>query len=443
MQELKIANVIIEFLIKYSALDLNEICRNYGILCDQSLDPMHSKEMYVKSGINKLNSKQLQEVALKIIKENECAEFVKSLEGYLDQEPFEISMITRRNIIDWILSKNKIEGKLELNVFLNRIWDLKHIPSKYGEDNAETDIIRHVIFNGDLSYEEMFQDLGDVYISDFLFKKLVEQLVSPLVRKDKEEQSIYVDELNEELLADGFNLVQNDTMSGRPIYTLEKVGKGINNSLKNIIFASINKKPDIVISDSLSNDIEIIDNENNECLVYNLPIGREGLTWDELIVWWNKGKIKYSILEEKSLYERLKESLDSEPEKRFLKEYYNYIHGLGNHMPALIPQVYCHYDARSAKYRRGNIYVHQRMDFLMIIKNGVRVVIEIDGKQHYSENDKANPGLYAKMVKDDRELKLYGYDVYRFGGYEFLEDQQPSKMIKSFIDNLFKKYEIL
>ena len=59
------------------------------------------------------------------------------------------------------------------------------------------------------------------------------------------------------------------------------------------------------------------------------------------------------------------------------------------------------------------------MDFLMLLDGHVRVVIEVDGKQHYAEGDKASPRNYAKMVKEDRRLCLHGYELYRFGNSEF------------------------
>ena len=35
------------------------------------------------------------------------------------------------------------------------------------------------------------------------------------------------------------------------------------------------------------------------------------------------------------------------------------------------------------------------------------------------------------MVKDDRKLKIYGYDVYRFGGYEFIDTENPQQRLKN------------
>ena len=79
----------------------------------------------------------------------------------------------------------------------------------------------------------------------------------------------------------------------------------------------------------------------------------------------------------------------------------------------------------------------------MLLPDGVRIIIEIDGKQHYSEGDKANPLKYAEMVESDRKLKLYGYEVFRFGGYEFLEDNHPKEKINNFLHLLFSKYGLL
>ena len=79
------------------------------------------------------------------------------------------------------------------------------------------------------------------------------------------------------------------------------------------------------------------------------------------------------------------------------------------------------------------------MDFLLLLPENRRVVIEIDGKQYYSikrspeihaylaDMDEASmpqtpmllpsPQVYADTARSDRELQLRGYYVYRFGGY--------------------------
>jgi very-short-patch-repair endonuclease len=94
--------------------------------------------------------------------------------------------------------------------------------------------------------------------------------------------------------------------------------------------------------------------------------------------------------------------------------------GLFGEQPALLPQVYLHYDPYTLKQLDGQKrLVRQRMDFLMLLPGTKRTVIEVDGKQHYADPDgKASARLYSEMVAEDRRLRLSGYEVYRFGGYE-------------------------
>lgn len=60
------------------------------------------------------------------------------------------------------------------------------------------------------------------------------------------------------------------------------------------------------------------------------------------------------------------------------------------------------------------------MDFLLLLPNQQRVVIEVDGSQHLSADGEPSLPQYAKMVAADRELRLAGYEVYRFGANELV-----------------------
>lgn len=55
----------------------------------------------------------------------------------------------------------------------------------------------------------------------------------------------------------------------------------------------------------------------------------------------------------------------------------------------------------------------------------------------------ASPKLYSKMVEDDRKLKLYGYDVFRSGGFEFVNDSGIKKKIIQFIQDLYNYYDLI
>lgn len=232
--------------------------------------------------------------------------------------------------------------------------------------------------------------------------------------------------------------------------------QGVSGEIKNLIFAANGPKPEIVLSDALNNTIEVVKNKEYS-LVYNWPISSSGLSWKDLVNWWAKeNNLDFSTRKtEEKLFLRLKESLDSSiPERIFFDSYFRHYHGeLAEDFPALIPQVYLHFDPKVIKELNGQKrLVRQRMDFLMLLPNNQRIVIEIDGKQHYSETKHfspkgdvavASPETYAEMVSEDRRLRLLGYEVYRFGGYELRDEIQSQALVRDFFAQLFQKHGIL
>ena len=101
------------------------------------------------------------------------------------------------------------------------------------------------------------------------------------------------------------------------------------------------------------------------------------------------------------------------------------------------------------KDRIKKIFEHQRMDFLMLFSESQRVVIEIDGVQHYADyvagNKKhyASVDKYADMMAAQREMSLAGYDVYRFGAKELYDPAIGKRKVRAFFEGLFSKYGIL
>ncbi|WP_432990940.1 DUF559 domain-containing protein [Dactylosporangium sp. CA-233914] len=142
-----------------------------------------------------------------------------------------------------------------------------------------------------------------------------------------------------------------------------------------------------------------------------------------------------------SLYQRLNQSLgDNEAERRVLRTYADRYARLGSDIPALIPQVYLHYDPYvRSQYPPGQAPLQrQRMDFLMLLPHRARVVIECDGQQHY--DGRASLRRYADMVAEDRELRLAGYEVYRFGGAELVKGPATVERLNTFFDRLAARH---
>ena len=121
---------------------------------------------------------------------------------------------------------------------------------------------------------------------------------------------------------------------------------------KNLIFATL-AKPDIRFTDAIDNDIEIVENAD-EALVYDRPIGADGIRWRDLQAWWKDSKQLTDEAEaKKSLYQRLIRCLPSNsPPQRNLYELYHEIHGCAvPDLPALLPEVWLHWDPMTPRTR--------------------------------------------------------------------------------------------
>lgn len=212
---------------------------------------------------------------------------------------------------------------------------------------------------------------------------------------------------------------------------------GVAGEFKNLIFAADGPKPELVFVDAVSNDVKITKYADH-CLVYARPLPAAGLSWRDLISWWRENRPGLHDATDvevgQDLYRRLFASLDSEPERTIFRAYCSLYGRLGGFdLPALIPQVYLHYDPYVAKYRRGPApLARQRMDFLMLLPRRELVVIEVDGVQHYAEGEKPSPRLYSEMVAEDRRLRLSGYEVFRFGGHELNDPRAGEHVLKFF-----------
>lgn len=223
---------------------------------------------------------------------------------------------------------------------------------------------------------------------------------------------------------------------------VDRVGlRGVQGEVKNLIFASFGPKPQIVLRDAVANVIEITEGADR-CLVYDRPLPAGGVSWEELVDWWARDMLQDSNLDVagRHLWRRLAQTLASEPE-RMLFNAYTRRYGQDSQTPALLPQVWLHYDpfVRTKWIGRPGAVIRQRMDFLLLLPDRRRVVLEVDGRHHYASDDgRADPQRYATMVAEDRRLRLAGYEVYRFGGAEFLDTEASIERMDTFFDELLR-----
>lgn len=229
-----------------------------------------------------------------------------------------------------------------------------------------------------------------------------------------------------------------------------RCSSGVEGEIKNLIFASSGPKPEIVLSDSTLNTIEIVKNKDS-CLVYTKDISTEGLKWSDLIAWWRtvpESRVSETSSDREAaleLHNRLKDSCNK-VERIILDTYYGFAHDkMEFSAPALIPQVYLHYDPYTVREHGidGARLARQRMDFLLLFPQRRHLVLELDGRHHYADDDgRASTRRYAEMVAEDRKLRLRGYEVFRFGGNEFVDKGEAERMLKDFYLQLFARYEV-
>lgn len=295
----------------------------------------------------------------------------------------------------------------------------------------------------DADIEALFEKLEVFDLSDRRFGLFLEGLTSADVQTDFEAQLAIVSMMNPVLLGCGAELRQTGEDGGYPVFSLVS-HRSARGRPKNLIFASLSK-PDIRLRDAVNNDIEIVSN-SDDVLVFDRPLGPDGLCWSDLQLWWAEATGEHDAdRAKKGLYRRLLSCLpeSSPPQRRLFEYFFKGFNTAIPGLPALLPEVWLHWDPKTVSQRGAQALLTHRMDFLMLLPAGGRVVLEVDGIQHYGDADgRADPRQYARLVQGDRELKLAGYEVYRFAGVELLAFDATTK-VKAFFEALFKRHGVI
>jgi AbiJ-like protein len=198
----------------------------------------------------------------------------------------QLRTLSRRLFLDELLLLGDIAGRMDLFDFLTLTWDLESMPSTDSRFKTATgDIWQHMVNNDDWSYPYLFGPyLGLIDGSDEQLLHFLEHVVHPSVRTP-EDQPKYLAVINQYLAKEGYELRLREEIAGFHIYRATRIGAGVSEKVKNIVFASNGPKPRIVLADAVSNDIAIVENEEH-CLVYDIPLPQTGLRWSDLVAWW-------------------------------------------------------------------------------------------------------------------------------------------------------------
>lgn len=430
-------------------------CEKLGLASGTGDEAFASKFRYVKTRIKAFNESALLDLARRVLEEHDDAKLQDLLSEHELPADQRMSELTRRAVLKVLDRLDELFGDLGRDNLRDRLdvlapsWGAMSNEWVSGGDDFE----RHYLRNDDWSHFELLEKCGALICAQERFVALINSVLRPEARTGDAQREL-AQALDGVLRSDGFEVRATHYISGHPIYQVARRSAGVAGSPKNLIFASTGAKPEIVLRDAINNDVEIT-RHADLCLIYDRPLSHAaGLTWRELAQWWqDRESLSDLVAARKALGERLRQSLppDSPGEYALFRTYFEECGPvLGEALPALIPQVYLHYDPLTVRERGAHpVLARQRMDFLMLLPAGVRVVLEVDGQHHYADNGRASPSRYADMIAEDRRLRLKGYELYRFGGSEFA-DSTPTlavgpdsrRIAKAFFEALFARHKL-
>lgn len=142
-----------------------------------------------------------------------------------------ITEFTRRAIFDILkFSKFAWWGRLSEPDFLGRIFDLPNLPSYDGRfKSMDGDIKQHRERGSDWNDDWIFTDnrLNLIGTADNVFLKFICETVHPVVRPEISEAKTLVENFNEALAADGWELVEGNPISGKPTFVPRRCASGV------------------------------------------------------------------------------------------------------------------------------------------------------------------------------------------------------------------------
>ncbi|KAA8607710.1 hypothetical protein AL037_18400 [Salipiger aestuarii] len=165
-----------------------------------------------------------------------------------------ISERTRAAILDEMRAKETVwHGVLDEIAFLSRIFDLSSLPSHDSRfQNAEQDIWQHCINNFDWAQDWVYSDPRFcLYAAEQdIFLQFICEVLHPIVRKNDSEQDALARAFNGHLRADGWELIEDAIIDGRPAYVPQRKVHALGGSVQRIkaVAATLN-------SDTLYEDL--------------------------------------------------------------------------------------------------------------------------------------------------------------------------------------------
>ncbi len=323
-----------------------------------------------------------------------------------------------------------------LTRLLDQLWVLQTEAEAWAERSALDDIEQHMIRNPeDWNTLDLFKRLDALNSSDRRFALFLEGLLSGSVNPDEQRQRNLAAALAGPLARASLTLVEGPAVGGYPTFAITPA-TGHARAPQLLLFASTASKPDLRLGEVLDREVELMDTDER-VLRYDRPIAETGLRWSDLQSWWADEHGLSFDQAKQPLWQRLRAAIpESSPPQRALFDEYHLLYGQQDTFHAMLPEVWLQWDAVTKSARGEDAQLSQRMDFLMLLPHHRRVVLEVDGSQHYSSNGTPSPAVYSVTTRGDRNLRLARYEVYRFSGYELASPTRAEQTAREFFSRL-------
>jgi len=414
------------------------LCVKLGLLAEATREDedlaFRSKRGYVRPMLQDKSEPDLLALTQRVLDEVDYGPLELLFTEMTQHGEHRVSKLVRKDVLHALNQVDRLFGDQPILEAVERVFGAQAVAGEQLNlllgGRHPGPITQHYIRNPeDWSHQQMLEHCGALDCPQTTFFRLIEAVLDPLIRRDREQADL-AEAISECLQRDRFAVKATSWQSGYPVFAVVRATPGVSGALKNLIFASIGPKPELIIRDAVNNDVEIVKNAD-KVLVFDRPLPSGLLSWADLQAWWAE---KMEITEEgdakNTLYKRLLQSVKQSGSPGELALFRTYFEHFGRlapaSLPVLLPQVYLHYDPYTRRERGlEQVLTRQRMDFLMLLASGVRIVLEVDGQHHYGNEDvkgkyQASASKYAAMVAEDRRLRLTGYEVYRFGARELL-----------------------
>lgn len=202
------------------------------------------------------------------------------------------------------------------------------------------------------------------------------------------------------------------------------------NHKNEIIFAAIQKPKGNI--DTINGFYNIYINDKN-CYIYDKGknINDFGVKKEDIEEW-----CKEKGIPKDEFYKKIRNSIPTKAKEQ-IKFYDYYMEKIYNRDSKknffLFPEVYVNLNINNGDGEP------QRADFMLVLPNKEKIIIEIDGIGHYADEYQqkwyASEKKYAKDREFDRNMIFKGYKVVRFSNYEIRDD---IRIVEKFFEELFK-----